>query len=99
MSSPFARLLRGKTDSLVGQLIRYTAVGGVAYAVDVGALVGLTELAGWHYLLSAAAGFALGLITNYVLSVAWVFPERAVSNKLAEFLVFAVLGGLGLGLN
>lgn len=99
MLSRLARLLGGKSESLLAQILRYTLVGGVAYAVDVGTLVGLTELAGLHYLASAAVGFGLGLVTNYVLSVAWVFPERVVSNRLAEFAVFAGLGVVGLGMN
>jgi putative flippase GtrA len=94
-----AKLFRDKTGNVLIQLLRYAVVGGVAFAVDIGALIALTEMAGWHYLASAAAGFGLGVATNYVLSVLWVFNERMVHNKTAEFLMFLVLGVFGLGLN
>ena len=94
-----SQLIRGKTDSLWIQLLRSAVVGGVAFAVDLGALIGLTELAGWHYLMSALVGFGLGVVTNYALSVRWVFHERIVRNRAAEFVAFLVLGVVGLGIN
>ena len=97
--SPLARLFLGPARSVPVQLFRYAAVGGVAFAADLGALVALTEAAGWHYLAAAAAGFGLGLATNYGLSVSWVFPTRSVRNRAGEFLIFAVLGVFGLGIN
>jgi putative flippase GtrA len=41
----------------------------------------------------------MGLVTNYCLSVCWVFGKRAVQSRQIEFLVFALLGVLGLGIN
>lgn len=67
-------------------------------AVDFGLYVGLTELAGWHYLLSAAAGFCAGASTVYALSVAWVFSERRFRRSDHEFIIFVSIGILGLGL-
>src|SRR5438067_2358033 len=99
MNLLLSRLFLNNTDSLLIQLFRYAVVGGLAFVVDLGALITLTELAGWHYLVSAAAGFGLGVATNYALSVLWVFNERIVRNRLAEFLLFLVLGVFGLGLN
>jgi putative flippase GtrA len=80
-------------------LFRYALVGGAAFAADIATLVGLTELAGWHYLTAAAVGFGVGVATNYALSVLWVFNERMVRNRLAEFVVFLGLGVFGLGVN
>jgi putative flippase GtrA len=94
-----AKLLRDNTDSVAIQLFRYAVVGGLAFAADLGALIALTEMAGWHYLVSATAGFGIGVATNYALSVLWVFNERMVRNRTAEFLMFLVLGVFGLGLN
>jgi putative flippase GtrA len=81
------------------QLLRYAMVGGCAYAVDFGALYLLTDYFQLHYLLSAAIAFTLGLITNYTLSILWVFSNRTVSNKQVEFLIFALIGVIGLGFN
>ncbi len=88
-----------KNDSTHIQLLRYAVVGGCAYSVDFGALFFLTDYLHVHYLVSAAAAFSLGLLTNYTLSVLWVFSKRSISNKQKEFLLFALIGLVGLGFN
>jgi putative flippase GtrA len=92
-------LFRGKTDNTFFQLIRYTFVGGLAFLIDFGTLYTLTEFFHFHYLLSAGIAFLLGLLTNYFISTRWVFTSRSVKNKKLEFLIFAVIGLVGLGLN
>lgn len=93
------KLFKDDTDSLFIQLFRYGFVGGAAFIVDYGALFLLTEVFGLHYLLSATISFILGLITNYLLSISWVFNNRTMGNRWAEFTVFAIIGIIGLGLN
>ena len=92
-------ILKEKPDSLIGQLFRYAVVGGISFVVDYGSLWLLTEKAGLPYLWSAAIAFILGLICNYLLSTAWVFGESRIKNAWGEFLVFAIIGVIGLGLN
>ena len=94
-----AKLLKGKTENSLVQLFRYAFVGGLAFLVDFGVLVALTEWFGVYYLHSAAIAFLTGLTTNYLLSVFWVFQTSTVSNPLVEFVIFGVLGLIGLGLN
>jgi putative flippase GtrA len=77
----------------------YGVVGAIAFAVDFGALYALTNFARLHYLVSAAIAFLAGLMVNYKLSLAWVFSERAYSNRTIEFAMFAGIGLAGLGLN
>jgi putative flippase GtrA len=84
---------------LLVQMARYLVVGGLAFVADFGSLVLLTSLCGWYYLYSAAAAFLLGLAINYALSVTWVFKVRAVKNAHAEFLLFGLIGLVGLGIN
>jgi putative flippase GtrA len=91
--------LFAKSDKTSTQFLRYIFVGGIAYAVDFGSLFFLTEVIKIHYLISAAIAFILGLLTNYTLSIFWVFARRALTNKQMEFLIFAVIGLVGLGLN
>lgn len=93
------KLIAGKTDSLLIQLFRYTFVGGVAFLVDFGSLFALTEFVGVHYLTSAAIAFILGLITNYLLSIIWVFAKRTLTNRWAELFIFSLIGIVGLGFN
>ena len=92
-------LLKDKPDSLIGQLLRYAVVGGISFVVDYGSLWLLTEKAGLPYLWSAPSAFILGLICNYLLSTAWVFGESRIKNAWGEFLAFAIIGLVGLGLN
>ena len=81
------------------QLWRYGIVGGIAFVLDYGCLFVLTEYCGIHYLYSAAIAFLVGLATNYILSKIWVFKDNRIGNKFIEFLLFAVIGVVGLGLN
>jgi putative flippase GtrA len=93
------RLFIKRTDNIFIQLFRYTFVGGVAFIADFGSLYLLTDLAGVYYLYSAAIAFVIGLTINYVLSILWVFKSRSVKNRSIEFMIFAVIGLIGLALN
>jgi len=99
INSRISSLLFTKSDKTSIQLLRYIFVGGIAYAVDFGSLFLLTEVVKIHYLISAAIAFILGLLTNYILSIFWVFAKRTLTSKQMEFLIFAIIGLVGLGLN
>jgi putative flippase GtrA len=92
-------LFKGKTNSTLLQLFRYTFVGGFAFVVDFGSLFFLTEYFHIHYLVSAAISFIFGLIVNYLLSIKWVFNGRVMNSRLTEFIIFSLIGLVGLGLN
>lgn len=92
-------IFKGKADSTLLQLFRYTFVGGFAFIVDFGTLYILTEYFNIYYLVSAGIAFIFGLIINYFLSVKWVFNNRTMENRLLEFLLFTLIGLVGLGLN
>lgn len=86
-------------QQLIGELRRYVLAGGLAFAVDFGTMFLLTEQAGWHYLLSATCGFLLGLLTNYVFAIRYVFSHRSRSSRRLEFSIFAAVGIAGLLIN
>lgn len=92
-------VLTSAKDDTLSQLTRYTVVGGLAFSVDFGLLFVLTHFFHIHYLVSAAMAFLFGLSVNYFLSISWVFGKRSVGNRWVEFLVFALIGVAGLGLN
>ena len=92
-------LFKDKTSNTFIQLFRYGFVGGIAFLVDFVFLYCLTEFVGLPYLVSAAISFILGLVTNYLLSTVWVFNQRVVANRSKEFIVFSVIGIIGLGFN
>ena len=87
------------TNNTLLQLFRYGFVGGVAFVVDYGSLYVLTEFLSVPYLWSAAIAFILGLVTNYLLSISWVFKKNATLQRWQEFLFFAIIGVIGLGFN
>jgi putative flippase GtrA len=77
----------------------YAVVSGVAFACDVVLLTTLVRLAGWHYLLAATAGFCVGSVVAYALSVRFVFRFRRLRSPHAEFVSFATIGAIGLLIN
>lgn len=79
--------------------VRYFAASALALAIDFGIYVGLIRVAGVHYLIAAPLGFALGLATIYLLSIRWVFKERRLVDRRAEFALFALIGLAGMALN
>jgi putative flippase GtrA len=93
------KIFVSETDNIFLQFIRYTIVGGGAFIVDFGLLYLLTHFLHLHYLLSATISFIAGLLVNYFFSTIWVFSKKTVKNKYFEFLVFAIIGVIGLGFN
>ncbi|MBI4232156.1 GtrA family protein [Candidatus Peregrinibacteria bacterium] len=88
-----------RSDRTIFQLVRYTFVGGIAFCVDFGSLYFFTEFFDVYYLHSAVVAFLLGLVTNYVMSVKFVFHKRRVKNFKLEFGIFGLIGVIGLSLN
>ena len=92
-----AILLTPTTNGFL-QFVRYLFVGGIATVADWGALFLLTR-AGLHYSVSAAIAFVLGLAVNFLLSKRFVFrASEARVRPVAEFLSYAAIGLVGLGL-
>ena len=92
-------LLIKKTNSLSMQFIRYIFVGGIAFIADYATLWFFTEYLHFHYLISASIAFIAGLAVNCILSTIWVFSKPVFSNKIVEFVLFGLIGVIGLVLN
>jgi putative flippase GtrA len=80
------------------QFTKYFGVALIGYVIDFGTLIALTEILHVHYLIAATSGFILGLIVVYILSGKYVFGASKIKSRLIEFLLFAVIGLVGLGL-
>ena len=81
------------------QFFRYVFVGGIATVVDWGVLFFLTSSCGVYHLVSAVVSFIAGLITNFVLAKLLVFrANEARVNATMEFVSYAVIGAVGLGI-
>lgn len=87
------------TKRLLRQFAQYVLVGGLAFVVDFAALFLLTERVGLHYLVSTSIGFLLGLATNYLLCIVWIFDYRVLKNRAHELVIFSLIGLAGLLLN
>jgi putative flippase GtrA len=90
-------LLLSPTHSIFLQLPRALVVSGLAAALDVGVLVLLVELAGWHPTFAAIISYLLGGVLQYVLSSIWVFPY-APRNAVIGFTAFSLLSLVGLAI-
>lgn len=88
-----------KTNNSFIQFIRYFFVGGIAAVVNIGSLFIFTDLFDINYIISNIFAFILGLITNYCLSKKFVFTNDNSMNKVFEFITYAVIGVLGLGID
>ena len=99
MKKQIKSLFTEKTDQVFIQLFRYIFVGGFAFLVDFGMLAFFTEVCDIHYIISNTLSFIFGLLTNYFLSIFWVFTNSSLKNRKMEFIIFAVIGVIGLGLN
>lgn len=93
------KILVEKSGNWFIQLFRYTLVGGTAFIVDFGLLYVLVEWCRMHYLAAATASFIAGLTVNYLLSMSWIFSSPKYENRMTEFMLFALTGVAGLGIN
>ncbi len=82
--------------ALAREFVRYGLCSAFALAVDMGLLLTLHQAGGLHYLLAAAIGFSAGLFVAYALSIRFAFSQRRVDDARSEFLLFALVGVLGL---
>ncbi len=94
-----SKLLVNETNNWMAQLFRYVIVGGIAFVVDYGLLFVLTEYLHFHYLVSATISFIAGLIVNYAISTSWIFRHSKLENKWMEFLIYSLIGVVGLLVN
>ena len=94
----FKKTVLEKSDSTMIQFLRSLVVGGIATGVDFGFFSLFVYAFAVNEFLSAAIGFIFGLAANYFLSAVWIFRKSQVTNRFGEFIVFAIIGLIGLGL-
>lgn len=89
-----------KNSKLFNQIIKFGFVGGIAFLIDYGVMIFLTEVFEIPSLISAAISFTISVIFNYVASVKWVFDvDKEKNSKTKELVVFIILSVMGLGIN
>ena len=84
---------------LIAQFMKFGVVGVIAFVIDYGLMVFLTEVFGVPYLISATISFAVSVVFNYVASMRYVFKRKDDMSRRREFIIFIILSIIGLGLN
>jgi putative flippase GtrA len=93
------KIFTDKSHNSLIQFFRYAIVGAIASVVDYGLLLSGVEIFHLELIPANTIGFCGGLITNYILSIVWVFPVKMMKKRYLEFIVFGIIGVVGLGLN
>ena len=86
-------------EKLIAQFMKFGVVGVIAFVIDYGLMVALTELAGVNYLISATISFTVSVVFNYLASMRYVFTHKQGLSRRREFVIFVVLSVIGLGVN
>ncbi|WP_165172884.1 GtrA family protein [Adlercreutzia sp. ZJ242] len=84
---------------LIDQIMKFGVVGVIAFVIDYGLMVALTELFGVNYLVSATISFIVSVTFNYFASMRYVFTHKEGMSRRREFVIFVVLSVIGLLIN
>lgn len=84
---------------LIKQFMKFGVVGALAFLIDYGLMVALTELLGMNYLISATISFTVSVIFNYIASMRYVFTHKDGMSRRREFIIFVILSIIGLLIN
>ena len=84
---------------LLAQFMKFGIVGVIAFVIDYGFMVLLTEVFGVPYLISTTVSFIISVIFNYFASMSFVFKRKDDMSRRREFIIFVVLSIIGLIIN
>lgn len=97
-----------KNKKLIFEFLRYVLVGGISAVIDMGVnfvmlfyIFGGTKDDKGLVAASVAAGFAVGLLVNFILSNIFVFKDETQREKgktLSAFLIYALVGIIGFAM-
>lgn len=85
--------------ALVEQFLKFGVVGALAFVIDYGVLMLLSQVVGWDPVVSSVFSFVISLVFNYVASMRFVFERREDLSRRREFTIFVVLSVIGLLIN
>ncbi len=84
---------------LIAQFMKFGIVGVLAFIIDYGLMILLTEVFGVPYLASTTISFVVSVIFNYVASMRYVFKRKDDMSRRREFIIFVALSVIGLVIN
>lgn len=84
---------------LLEQVLKFGVVGAVAFAVDYGVLMLLSQVFGVDPVIAAGISFCISVVVNYLASMRYVFAHKQDMSATHEFALFVLLSVVGLGIN
>ena len=84
---------------LLAQFMKFGIVGVIAFVIDYGFMVLLTEVFNVPYLISTTVSFIISVVFNYFASMRFVFKRKDDMSRRREFIIFIVLSIIGLAIN
>ena len=90
------KLFLNKTDNTYVQGFRYLFAGAAGFITDFVILFVLTHYLDIFYLVSATISFTVGVFVTYIISIYWVFQQKSHRNRSSEFILFVLIGLVGL---
>ncbi len=84
---------------LLAQFMKFGIVGVIAFVIDYGFMVLLTEVFSVPYLISTTVSFIISVVFNYFASMRFVFKRKDDMSRRREFIIFVVLSVIGLVIN
>ena len=99
-------LKEDKKKKLIAQILKFGVVGGLSFLIDfiITMVVSTISRALGADVATAATlgglfGFCISLVFNYFMSMKFVFERRDDLDRKKEFVIFALLSLVGLGIN
>ena len=94
-----AQSIHTRLMALFNESWKYFLVSAASLALDLMVYWTLIRILGVHYLIANIISVGSGLVLNYLLSIAFVFKQRRLKNRRAEFIGFVLIGLAGLVVN
>ena len=88
-----------KTRHLWRESAIYAVGAAAGFGVDICSLWLLVDRLHMHYLAAATFSFLLGTLVVYWVSVRHAFRYRRIEDRRSEFVFFATIGVIGVGVN
>ncbi len=76
-------------QKLIAQIMKFGVVGVIAFIIDFGTMVFLTEVFGVPYLASTTIAFIVSVVFNYFASMRFVFKRK---DDMSIFVSLSVVG-------
>lgn len=95
----YMRIWECGMKGLIEQFLKFGVVGAIAFLIDYGVLMLLSQVIGMDPVISASISFVVSVVFNYVASMHYVFTRRDDISRRREFTIFVILSAIGLVIN